>query len=227
MPAVVTFGELMLRLTPPGVQRIAQTPHFEITFGGAEVNVAVMIAQLGGSAEFVTRLPENEIAERAIAELRGHRVGVSHIARGGSRIGVYFLEQGASQRPGKVIYDRAASALAAAPADTFRWDEIFAGAHWFHWSGITPALSAGAALLSEEACRAAKRHGLTVSFDMNFRAKLWTVEQASEVLRPLMQYVDVCLCGAQEARDVLGADGDSEAELASALCEQFGFRPSP
>ena len=225
MSDVVTFGELMLRLTPPGRQRFAQAPHFEITFGGAEANVAVLIAQLGGSAEFVTRLPVNAVAQRAINELRGLGVGTAHIARGGERIGVYYLEQGASQRAGKVIYDRAHSAIAEARVGEFDWEKIFAGALWFHFSGITPALSLAAAELTAEACAAARRLGLTVSFDLNYRAKLWTREQAGAALAPLMQHVDLCVTSAGEARAVFGLDCDADpAEAAVKLRDHFDFK---
>ncbi len=225
MSDVVTFGELMLRLTPPGRQRFAQAAHFEITFGGAEANVAVLIAQLGGRAEFVTRLPAHDLAQRAICELRGLGVGTAHLVRGGDRIGVYFLEQGASQRPGKVIYDRAHSALAEAQPGDFDWDAIFAGARWFHFSGITPALSASAAALTAEACAAARRLGLTVSLDLNYRAKLWTREQAGAALAPLMQHVDVCVTSAEEARTVFGLDcADDPAAAAGQLRDRFGLQ---
>ena len=225
MSDVVTFGELMLRLTPPGRQRFAQAQSFEITIGGAEANVAVLIAQLGGSAEFVTRLPANAVAQRAINELRGFGVGTAHIARGGERMGVYYLEQGASQRAGKVIYDRAHSAFAEAQSGEFDWEKIFAGARWFHFSGITPALSPAAAQLTAEACAAARRLGLTVSFDLNYRAKLWTCEQAGAVLAPLMQHVDLCVTSVEEARTVFGLDcGDDPADAAAKLRARFGFK---
>lgn len=224
MSRVVTCGEIMLRLTTPGHQRFAQAPHLEVTFGGAEANVAVMIAQLGGSAEYVTRLPSNELGQRAIDELRRCGVGVQYIARGGDRIGVYFLEQGASQRAGKVIYDRAHSAIAEAAQADFDWDKIFAYARWFHWSGITPALSSTAAAIMRDACLAARRRALTVSFDMNYRAKLWTPEQAGAALTPLMQFVDLCVCGAEEARSVLGVEGETEERLAVNMRERFGFK---
>ena len=225
MADVVTFGELMLRLTPPGRFRFAQAPHFEITFGGAEANVAVLIAQLGGSAEFVTRLPVNDIAQRAIDELRGLGVGTAHISRGGERIGVYFLEQGASQRPGKVIYDRADSAIAEAELGAFDWDAIFAGARWFHFSGITPAISNIAVEITAEACAAARRLGLTVSFDLNYRAKLWTREQAGAALIPLMRHVDLCVTSAEEARTVFGIDcTDDPGDAAEKLRDRFGFK---
>ena len=225
MSDVVTFGELMLRLTPPGRQRFAQAAHFEITFGGAEANVAVLIAQLGGSAEFVTRLPVNAVAQRAINELRGLGVGTANIARGGERIGVYYLEQGASQRPGKVIYDRAHSALAETRVGEFDWEKIFAGALWFHFSGITPALSPAAAELTAEACAAARHLGLTVSFDLNYRAKLWTREQAGAVLAPLMQHVDLCVTSVEEARTIFALDCDADpTDVAVKLRDRFDFK---
>ena len=225
MSDVVTFGEIMLRLSPPGARRIAQAEHFEITFGGAEANVAVCIAQLGGSADFVTKLPDSALGQRAIDELRRTGVGVSRIVRGGERLGVYFLEHGASQRPGAVIYDRAHSAMAEAQPGEFDWDAIFAGARWFHWSGITPALSDSAAAFTAEACAAAKRHGLSVSFDMNYRAKLWSRERAGAVLAPLMQHVDLCITSVEEARTVFGIDApDSEEHAAASLCARFGFQ---
>ncbi len=225
MSDVVTFGELMLRLTPPGRQRFAQAPHFEITFGGAEANVAVLIAQLGGRADFVTRLPANDLAQRAINELRGLGVGTSHIARGGGRIGVYYLEQGASQRAGKVLYDRAHSAIAEAQVGEFDWEKIFAGARWFHFSGITPALSPATAELTAEACAAARHLGLTVSFDLNYRAKLWTCEQAGAVLTPLMQHVDLCVTSAEEARAVFNLEcSDDPVDAAGKLRGRFDFK---
>lgn len=225
----VTFGELMLRLSPPGYLRLTQTPHFEITFGGAEANVAVMIAQLGGAAEFVTKLPLNDIGTRAVQELRGLGVGVEKIVRGGDRVGAYFVETGASQRAGKVIYDRAHSAIAEAQARDFDWDTIFAGVDWFHWSGITPALSPGMVAITEQACQAAKERGLTVSFDLNYRAKLWTKEQAGATLRPLMKYVDLCVTSVEEAKTVFGLALDENAarreeDAAQRLIAEFGFK---
>ncbi|MDB6150721.1 MAG: PfkB domain protein [Chthoniobacter sp.] len=229
MSAVVTFGEVMLRLTPPGHLRLAQARAFEITFGGAEANVAVVLAQLGASVDYVTRLPLNDVAQRAIDELKGLGVGVEKIARGGERMGVYFLEQGASQRGGKVIYDRAHSAIAEARTRDFDWDAILDGAKWFHWSGITPALSDSAAAITAEACVVAKRRGVAVSFDLNFRAKLWTPELAGRSLAPLMPHVDLCVTSAEEARAVFGielAEGNEgrEQEAAQRLQERFGFQ---
>ena len=229
MPDLVTFGEIMLRLTTPGHERFTQATHFAITPGGAEANVAVLFAQFGGSAEFVTRLPTHALGQRAIDELRRLGVGTTHIARGGERVGLYFLEQGASQRPGRVIYDRAGSAFTEVKVGDFDWAKIFAGARWFHWSGITPGVSDSAAALTAEACAAAKALGLQVSFDLNFRAKLWTRERAGAVLAPLMQHVDLCVTTAEEAGSVFGlevpaAGPDREQAAAEALRERFGFQ---
>jgi 2-dehydro-3-deoxygluconokinase len=223
MQRVVTFGEIMLRLTTPGFQRIAQARQFEITFGGAEANVAVAIARFGGDAAFVTKLPENEVADKALTEIRGLGVDIDPAVRGGERIGVYYLEQGASQRAGKVIYDRAHSAIAEAVSADFDWNTILGGATWFHWSGITPALSSNAAQITLEACRAAQEMGLTVSFDLNYRAKLWTKEQAGKALRPLMQYVNLCVTSAEEAKSVFGIDSTSEEGVLESLRNQFAF----
>lgn len=224
MSHVVTFGEIMLRLTTPGHSRFAQATELEVTFGGAEANVAVAIAQLGGEAAFVSKLPAHELGQRAVDELQRCGVYTSHIVRGGERLGLYFLEQGASQRAGKVIYDRAGSALAAADPAEFEWDAIFEGADWFHWSGITPALSPACAAMVQQAAAAAKARGLTVSFDMNFRAKLWSPARAALVLTPLMEHVDVCICGASEAESVFGIDADTDETIAWRLAERFGFK---
>ncbi|MEA3209268.1 MAG: 2-dehydro-3-deoxygluconokinase [Chthoniobacter sp.] len=228
MSDVITFGEIMLRLTPPLRQRFAQAAAFEITFGGAEANVAVMLAQLGANVDFVTRLPQNEIAQRAINELRGLGVGVDKIVRGGERMGVYFLEHGASQRGGKVIYDRAHSALAEAQPSDFVWPHILTGAKWLHWSGITPALSPVAASIVAESCMISKRRGLTISFDLNYRAKLWSCEAAGDALAPLMPHVDLCVTSVEEARAVFGltieaTNSGREEDAARRLVERFGF----
>jgi len=229
MPDVVTFGEIMLRLTAPGFQRFSQAQQLEVTFGGAEANVAVAIAQLGGSAGFVTKLPANEIAERALVELRALGVNVTGVVRGGDRIGVYFLEQGAGQRPGKVIYDRAHSAIAEAALEDFDWEACFAGANWFHWSGITPALSDSATRIAAQACSVARRMGLTVSFDLNYRAKLWSRERAGAVLAPLMEHVDLCVTSVEEIRTVFGLEVSGEAMeretiAAKRLSERFNLK---
>lgn len=223
MPSVVAFGELMLRLTTPGVLRFGQAGHFEATFAGAEANVAVAIAQLGGKAEFVSKLPANELGDRAVDELRARRVGVESVARGGDRIGLLFFEHGVSQRPGKVVYDRAHSAFAEAGPAEFNWRTILQDAKWLHWSGITPALSSTAAQITAEAVSVARELGLTISFDLNYRSKLWTMEEAGAVLRPLMKSVDICVCGPEEARSILGATGGDAETVARDLQQRFGF----
>ena len=224
MSRVVTFGEIMLRLSTPDRQRFAQATQLDLQLGGAEANVAVAIAQLGGDAEFVTRLPPHDLARRCLEELRGRGVSVGNVATGGDRMGVYFIEHGASQRPAKIIYDRAHSALAEADPSDFLWPKILAGARWFHWSGITPALSESAAAIVADATATAKRLGLTVSFDVNYRAKLWTPEQAGAALTPLMSSVDVCVCGLGDAQSVFGLAVENEESAAAALRDRFGFR---
>jgi 2-dehydro-3-deoxygluconokinase len=228
MPDLIAFGEIMLRFTTPGHQRFLQAEHFEVTPGGAEANVAVLTARLGGSAEFVTRLPAHDLGQRAVDELRRHGVGVRHIVRGGERIGLYFLEHGVGPRQGRVIYDRAGSAFSEAKVGDFDWPVILAGARWFHWSGITPAVSESAAALTAEACAAAKNAGLKVSFDLNYRAKLWSRERSGAVLAPLMRHVDVCVTSVEEARGIFALDvpesgADRERIAAEALRERFGF----
>ena len=224
MSRIVTFGEIMLRLSTPHHQRFGQADQFEIHPGGAEANVAVTIAQLGGDVEFVTRVPRNEIAQRCLDELRRLRVNVDRAAIGGDRLGVYYVEHGASQRTSKVVYDRTHSAFAGAGEGDFLWPKIFAGARWFHWSGITPALSASTRAIVGDACAAAKRLGLTVSFDVNYRAKLWSPEQAGAALAPLMPFVDICVCGLGEARSVFGLAAADEEAAAAELSGKFGFR---
>ncbi len=204
MSKVVTMGEIMLRLSTPGYQRFVQAESFDVIYGGGEANVAVSLANYGHEASFVTKLPKHEIGQSAVNTLRKYGVNTSHIARGGDRVGIYFLETGAGVRPSKVVYDRANSAIASAAVKEFDFDAIFKGAKWFHWSGITPALSPEAAELTKAACIAAKKHGVTVSVDLNYRKKLWTPERAKEVMTDLMQYVDVCIGNEEDAHLVLG-----------------------
>ena len=207
MTRVVTFGEVMLRLKSPGHERLLQTGSFEATFGGAEANVAVSLAGLGHHATFVTALPPNPLADACVRELRGAGVDTSRIVRQGDRLGLYFVETGAVQRPSRVIYDRAASAMATASASDFDWEEIFDGAEWFHISGITPALSESAADLSLQAVRSAREHGLTVSCDYNHRAKLWGWgKPAPEVMRELVRFVDVGIANEEDCQKSLGID---------------------
>ena len=208
---VVTLGEIMLRLSTPGNTRFVQSDSFDVVYGGGEANVAVSCANYGHDAYFVTKLPKHEIGQSAVNALRKYGVKTDFIARGGDRVGIYYLETGASMRPSKVIYDRAHSAIAEADAVDFDFDAIMEGADWFHWSGITPAISDKAAELTRLACEAAKRHGVTVSVDLNFRKKLWTKEKAQSIMKPLMQYVDVCIANDEDFEATLGIhafDGD-------------------
>ena len=235
MAKIVTLGEIMLRLSTPGHFRFIQTDSFDVVYGGGEANVAVSCANYGHEAYFVSKLPAHEIGQSAVNALRRFGVRTDFIARGGSRVGIYVLESGAAMRPSKVIYDRAGSSIAEALPEDFDFDAIMEGADWFHWSGITPAISDRAAELTRLACEAAKRHGVTVSVDLNFRKKLWTKEKAQSVMRPLMQYVDVCIGNEEDAELCLGfkpeADvegGKTDAEgykgIFKAMAEEFGFR---
>ncbi len=202
----------MLRLSPEGNNRFIQTEAFRIIPGGGEANVAVSLANYGHQALYVTKLPAHEIGQIAVNALRRYGVDTSCITRGGERIGLYYAETGASMRPSKVIYDRAHSAIAEAEVEDFDFDTIMKGAAWFHWSGITPAISDKAARLTELACQAAKRHGVTVSVDLNFRKKLWTSEKAISVMRPLMKYVDICIGNEEDAQLCLGFKPDADVE---------------
>lgn len=235
MAKIVTLGEIMLRLSTPGHSRFVQSDSFDVVYGGGEANVAVSCANYGHEAYYVTRLPVHEIGQAAVNALRRYGVRTDFIARGGSRVGIYFLESGAAMRPSKVIYDRASSAIAEALPEDFDFDAIMEGADWFHWSGITPAISDRAAELTRLACEAAKRHGVTVSVDLNFRKKLWTKEKAQSVMRPLMQYVDVCIGNEEDAELCLGFKPDADVEggktdaegykgIFRAMADQFGFK---
>jgi 2-dehydro-3-deoxygluconokinase len=209
----VSFGEVMLRLKTPGHERFFQSPGFEATFGGGEANVAVALANYGLDAAFVTALPANDIAEAAIRELRGFGVDTSHISRSGERVGIYFLETGANQRPSKVIYDRANSSIATARAGEFDWTKIFDGAKWLHITGITPALSESAAELSFAAVKAAKDRGVTVSCDFNYRGKLWKYgKSAPEVMTELVKFVDVGIANEEDCQKSLGVSVDVDVE---------------
>ena len=202
MANVVTFGELMLRLSPPGYQRFIQAEGFEAVYGGSEANTAVALAGLGIPAAFVTKLPAHEIGQAALNSLRRYGVDTRFIVRGGERLGIYYLEKGASQRASKVIYDRAHSSMDGADEADFDWPTIFEGVQWFHFTGITPALGKNALRLCILACMEAKRRGLTVSCDINYRAKLWTKAQAGAAMEGLMPYVDVCMTNIEQADDV-------------------------
>ncbi|MEW5785420.1 MAG: sugar kinase [Bacillota bacterium] len=201
---IVTFGEIMLRLNPPGHQRIIQAQHLEASYAGGEANVAVSLAVFGMDAYYVTKLPLNSLGDAALGQLRRYGVKTDYIARGGDRLGVYFIEHGASQRASRVIYDRARSAIAEAKCVDFDWDMIFRGADWFHFTGITPALSEKAAFVTGEALKAARRNNVTVSCDLNFRKNLWSPEVANRVMSGLMPYVDVCVGNEEDAYNTFG-----------------------
>lgn len=235
MSRIVTLGEIMLRLSPAGCKRFVQVDNFDIIWGGGEANVAVSCANYGHEAYFVSKLPEHEIGQAAVNALRRYGVDTRFIARGGARVGIYYCETGASMRPSKVIYDRAGSAIAEADPEDFDFDRIMEGTDWFHWSGITPAISDKAARLVRLACEAAKRRGVTVSVDLNFRKKLWTSEKAISVMRPLMKYVDVCIGNEEDAELCLGFKPDADVEAGEtsaegyrgifrAMAEEFGFK---
>ncbi|MCD8005396.1 MAG: sugar kinase [Oscillospiraceae bacterium] len=205
----VTFGEIMLRLNPEGYLRFLQANTYEATFGGGEANVAVSLANYGVDASFVTKLPKHEIGQAAVNELRRYGVDTSDILRGGDRVGIYFAEKGASQRPSKVIYDRAYSAISLAKRDEFDWDKIFEGAKWFHFTGITPALGGELPEICLDAVKAAHAKGVTVSCDLNYRKKLWTREQARECMSKIVPYVDVCISNEEDAKDVFGIEAEN------------------
>ncbi len=233
---VVTFGEVMLRLAPENYLRFVQSEKYEATFGGAEANVAVSLANYGVDAAFVTKLPAHEIGQAAVNSLRKFGVDTSKIVRGGDRVGIYYCEKGASQRPSKVIYDRAYSSIATAKKEDFDWDKIFDGVEWFHFTGITPALSDETAEITLEACKKAKEKGITISCDLNFRKKLWSKEKAGKVMGEVCKYVDYCIANEEDAKDVFGIEADNTdintgkldrngyISVAKKLTERFNFK---
>ena len=233
---VVTFGELMLRLATPGHLRFNQTNLLEMTFGGGEANVAVSLVQFGDSASFVTRLPRHDIAEASIQQLRGLGVETHAILRGGERMGIYFLETGAAQRASTVTYDRSHSAISEIDPAELNWPAILDKAGWFHFTGITPALSGSAASAVLDAIRTAKDLGLTVSCDLNYRKKLWSPERAQEVMSSLMPHVDYCIANEEDAEKVFGIkaagvelslgkiDRDRYVDVARQLTDRFGLQ---
>ena len=232
---VVTFGELMLRLAPEGYLRFTQADKFGVVYGGGEANVSVSLANYGLDSAFVTKLPAHEIGQSAINALRRYGVDTSMVVRGGDRVGIYFNEKGASQRPSKVIYDRAGSSIAMAKPEDFDWVKIFEGVDWFHFTGITPALGQNVADICLEACKAAKAAGVKISCDLNFRKKLWSREQAQKTMSELCKYVDVCISNEEDAHDVFGIDAENTdiaggklnhegyKSVARQLAEKFGF----
>ena len=235
MAKIVTMGEIMLRLSTPNNEKFIQADEFDVNYGGGEANVAVSLANYGHDAEFVTAVPDNEIGECAVAALRKYNVETKHIARCGERLGIYYLESGSSMRPSKVVYDRAHSSISTATEADFNFDEIFEGADWFHFTGITPAVSDAAAELTEKALIAAKKHGVKVSVDLNFRKKLWSSEKAQKVMTNLMKYVDVCIGNEEDAELCLGFKPDADVEaghtdaegykgIFQQMMKEFGFK---
>ncbi|MGB5872655.1 MAG: sugar kinase [Bacteroidota bacterium] len=235
-PKAVTFGEIMLRLSPRGHARFVQAQEFEVTYGGGEANVAASLAQWGIESWYVTKLPRHEIGESAVNELRRYGVHTEEIVRGGDRIGIYFLETGASQRASKVIYDRSGSSIMGLRPGEIDWEKVLKGSAWFHWTGITPALGKNLQDAVRDACRAARALGVTVSADLNYRKKLWTEKEAQSVMIPLMEFVDVCISNEEDAEKTLGLRaGDTDVQraqldekgyfdLARTLKKQFDFK---
>ena len=231
---IITFGEIMMRLNPEGYLRFVQANKFEASYAGGEANVAVSLSNYGMDAAFVTKVPAHEIGQCAVNALAMFGVDTKYMLRGGDRLGLYYVEKGASQRASKVIYDRKDSAIALSKIEEYDWDAIFEGADWFHWTGITPALSDEMPEVCLEACKAAKARGVKISCDLNFRKKLWSSEKAGEVMAKLMPYVDVCIANEEDAKDVFGieAEGtditagklnhDGYISVAKQLCDRFG-----
>jgi 2-dehydro-3-deoxygluconokinase len=236
MERVVCFGEIMGRFNPEGYLRIGQANKFDLTFAGSEANAAVSLANYGLEAAFVTKLPDNELGKAVIKTLRSYNLDVSEIVFGGERLGLYFVEKGASQRPSKVIYDRKYSSISTAKKEEFNWERIFNETKWFHFSGITPALSDDAASICNDACKIAKKRGITVSCDLNYRKNLWSGEKANKIMSGLMQYVDVCIANEEDAEKVFGIKADSTdvstgklshegyISVAKQLVDRFGFK---
>ena len=222
MKKVVTFGEIMMRLNPENHLRFLQADKFEATYAGGEANVAVSLANYGVNAAFVSKVPAHEIGQNAVNALRHYGVDVSCVTRGGDRLGLYFVEKGASQRASKVIYDRSGSAIALAQPSDFDWETIFQGADWFHFTGITPALGGNLPEICLEACKAAHKLGVSVSCDLNYRKKLWSREKAGEVMAKLMPYVDVCIANEEDAKDVFGIEA-ADTDLNTGKISQEGY----
>ena len=232
----VGFGELLVRLAPEGYFRFSQADRFNVNYTGAEGNMAIALSYMGVPSRLVTKLPDNDIGKCAMRKLAAYQVDTSHIVWGGERIGVYYLERGASQRPSKIIYDRAGSAISKAQPEEFDWDEILQDAGWFHFTGITPALGDNVAAICLEACKAAKAKGITVSCDLNYRNKLWSKEKAGQVMGELCKYVDVCISNEEDANDVFGIKSEGTEvtagelnkegykEVAQKLTDRFGFK---
>ena len=236
MKRIVCFGEIMMRLNPEGYLRFVQAEKFEASYAGGEANVAVSLANYGMDASYVTKLPDNPLGAAARNEVRRFGVDTKDIVWGGPRLGIYFVEKGASQRASKVVYDRAHSAIQTADPSDFDWDKILAGADWFHFTGITPALGGECPEICLDALKACKAKGITVSCDLNYRGKLWTREEAGKVMSTLMPYVDVCIANEEDAKDVFGIaaentdinsgklDRNGYISVARQLTERFGFK---
>lgn len=233
---VLSFGEILLRLGSPGYTKLFQRDNLETSFCGGEANVAVSLAILGLDSTFITKLPANDVGRAAVNSLRYFGVDTSRIVYGDGRMGLYYLEKGASQRPSKVIYDRAYSAIALAQNKDFDWKKIFESIDWFHWTGINPALSDNVAGICMEACKKAKEKGITISCDLNYRKNLWTTEKAQQVMKQLLPYVDVCIANEEDAEKVLGIKTDSSRveegmlnrkeyeTVAKKICETYGCK---
>ena len=219
----VCFGEIMGRINPLGYKRIVQSDTFEITFGGGEANVAVSLANYGKDASFVTKMPDNLISESAIRDLRAHKVDTKDIVFGGDRLGLYFVEKGASQRASTVIYDRKHSSISEAKREDFDWDKIFEDACWFHFTGITPALGANVAEICLDACKIAKEKGIKISCDLNYRAKLWTPEQAGETMGKLMPYIDLLIANEEDSEKVFGIKAP-DTDVSSGELSKDGYK---
>ena len=236
MQKLVCFGEIMGRFSPPGYLKTIQTNSFQLSFAGGEANVAVSVANYGGQVKFVTKLPDNDLSRRCLRILRGYCVDTDDIILGGERMGIYFVEKGASQRPSKIIYDRKYSSISQANPSEFDWDKIFEGAGWFHFTGITPALSENMVNACRDALKTAKKKGITVSCDLNYRKNLWSSQRAGEVMSELMTYVDVCIANEEDAEKVFGIrasntdvttgtlNEDGYREVADQLMQRFGVK---
>lgn len=220
MGKFITFGEIMLRLSPKGYERFVQSKEFNVLFAGGEANVAASLSNYGLDAFYVTKLPQHEIGQAAINELRRVGIKTDYVVRGGDRIGIYFCEKGASQRASKVIYDRAHSAIAEAKREDFDWKKIFEGAEWFHFTGITPALSDACAEITLDALKAAKKAGLTISVDLNYRKKLWSTEKAGKVMAELVEYCDVVIANEEDAEKVFGIKASESDVTGGKLCDE-------
>ena len=223
MARIVTFGELMLRLQPYNYERFVQCNNVQFSFGGGEANVAVSLANYGMDAAFVTKLPQHSIGQAAVNSLRRYGVDTSEIVRGGERVGIYFNEKGASQRGSVCIYDRAGSAIQLSSPDDFDWDKIFEDADWFHFTGITPALGENLVEICIQACIAAKKRGIKISCDLNYRGKLWTREKARKAMSELCKYVDICIANEEDAKDVFGIEAEA-TDIYSGTINSDGYK---